>query len=136
MLGLGACIVSGGTFVTRRKFSVQNFSNDCIQCNATIFQYIGELCRYLVAAPISTSDAVLRNNGGIRYAYGNGLRSDVWLAFQNRYNVGLIVEFYAATEGNTVLMNSTGQLGALGWVPRLFDFLYPVCILKVHTEEG
>jgi acyl-CoA synthetase (AMP-forming)/AMP-acid ligase II len=96
-------------------------------------QYIGELCRYLTHAPVNTKD---KEVSSIRYAFGNGLRSDVWSAFQERYSIKHIAEFYGATEGNTVLLNATGHVGALGWVPRVFDFLYPVCIIKAHSSDS
>eukprot|EP00605_Chrysophyceae_sp_TOSAG23-4_P001072 GSChrysophyteH1.ASY1.ANO1.1177.1 assembled CDS len=133
MMGVGSCIYSGACFVTRKRFSVHNFTSDVIRVQATCLQYIGELCRYLVTAPPCASDDRIRK---LRCAFGNGLRQDVWSAFKSRYHIDLIVEFYGATEGNTVLLNATGHVGALGWVPRSFDFLYPVCIISVSTEEG
>jgi len=46
---------------------------------------------------------------------------------QRRYNVGRVIEFYAATEGNVNLFNSTGKLGALGYIPvRIANALYPL----------
>ena len=133
MMGVGACLMSGACFVTRRRFSVQNFSADVLKTKATVLQYIGELCRYLASAPENKLDKQLKN---LRYAFGNGLRRDVWSAFQDRYSIKHIAEFYGATEGNTVLLNATGHVGALGWVPRAFDFLYPVCIIKIHSSDS
>ena len=62
----------------------------------------------------------------LSYALGNGMREDIWRNFQERYNVDRVVEFYSATEANVALFNSTGKVGALGCVPRILDFLYPV----------
>ncbi len=46
---------------------------------------------------------------------------------QRRYNVGRVIEFYAATEGNVNLFNSTGKQGALGYIPvRIANALYPL----------
>jgi hypothetical protein len=33
------------------------------------------------------------------------------MKFKLRYKIAKIVEFYAATEGNVVLVNNTGELG-------------------------
>ena len=85
-------------------------------------QYIGELCRYLVNAPPNPNDANLK----LQFAMGNGMRPDVWTKFMERYNVGRIVEFYGATEGNVGLFNSSGKPFSLGFVPRILDFIYPV----------
>lgn len=37
----------GATLVLKKKFSASQFWNDCRKHDITIFQYIGELCRYL-----------------------------------------------------------------------------------------
>jgi fatty-acyl-CoA synthase len=76
----------------------------------------------LINTPPNPDDSKLT----IDYAFGNGMRSDVWAAFQSRYNIKRIIEFYSATEANVALFNSVGRVGALGCVPRILDFLYPV----------
>ena len=88
-------------------------------------QYIGELCRYLVAAAPSPLDG----SQELRCAVGNGLRPEVWEKFCRRYNVAKVVEFYAATEGNTNLFNNCGVVGAVGVVP----WFAKVCFDKALT---
>ena len=51
----------------------------------------------------------------MRLACGNGLGADVWTAFQRRFRVPHILEFYAATEGNVTLFNFEGRPGAIGF---------------------
>lgn len=41
----------GITIALRRKFSASQFWNDCRKYNVTVVQYIGEIMRYLCAAP-------------------------------------------------------------------------------------
>lgn len=43
--------VPGATCVLRKKFSASQFWSDCRNNDVTIFQYIGELCRYLCNQP-------------------------------------------------------------------------------------
>ena len=50
---LAAALVNGGSVVIAEKFSASRFWSDVARWDCTIFQYIGELCRYLVAAPPS-----------------------------------------------------------------------------------
>ena len=46
---------------------------------------------------------------------GSGLRRDVWQRVVDRFGPAGILEFYAATEGNAVLANASGEkVGALG----------------------
>ena len=78
----------------------------------TGFQYIGELCRYLIAHPPSANDRDHR----IRFVVGNGLRPDVWPTFRDRFAIPRIHEFYASTEGNVILMNLDNRVGAVGRV--------------------
>lgn len=44
-------ILAGATVVLKSKFSAGQFWEDCQQHGVTVFQYIGELCRYLVNQP-------------------------------------------------------------------------------------
>lgn len=41
----------GATVVLKPKFSASQFWEDCQKHRVTVFQYIGELCRYLVNQP-------------------------------------------------------------------------------------
>lgn len=106
----------------RKKFSVKSFTSDCLKYRVVAMQYIGELCRYLLNAPVNDGDAKLQ----IKFAFGNGMRPDVWTKFKQRYNIGRIIEFYGATEGNFSLFNSTGRVGALGFLPTFARFFVPV----------
>jgi acyl-CoA synthetase (AMP-forming)/AMP-acid ligase II len=77
------------------------FWDDVATSGATVFQYIGELCRYLTNAAAHP----LERKHRLRLAFGNGLRPDVWPKFVARFGVAQVGEFYAATEGNVQLFN-------------------------------
>lgn len=110
LLGICGCIELGATCVLKKKFSATQFWNDCRKYNVTVFQYIGELCRYLCNQPESEGE----KKHGVRMAIGNGIRTDVWKEFLNRFGNIKICEFYGATEGNIFFMNYTGKVGAVG----------------------
>ena len=61
-----------------------------------VAQYIGETCRYLLAAPPRPEDKTHK----VRLMFGNGLRPQIWEEFINRFNIPQVSEFYGATEGN------------------------------------
>ena len=109
----GALLITGGSVVVRERFSAGAFSADIRRWQCTLFQYIGELCRYLLHAPPSAGEAHHR----LRLACGNGLAPAVWQPFQERYRIPRILEFYAATEGSVSLYNAEGRPGAIGRVP-------------------
>lgn len=108
--GWGASLTTGATLALRRKFSASNFWKDVRDFDATIFIYIGELCRYLLNTPPQENE----RNHRLRLAIGNGLRPDIWEKFQTRFGVPLIREFYGATEGNAPLVNFEGRPGMIG----------------------
>lgn len=109
IVGLGVCIALGSTFVLGHKFSHKTFWRDISENDATVVQYVGEVCRFLCAAPYSPYERKHR----LRMAYGNGMRPDVWERFRQRFNIPEIAEFYAATEGVGGTINTnTGRFGA------------------------
>ncbi|MCA9771719.1 MAG: AMP-binding protein, partial [Myxococcales bacterium] len=109
-IGWGSALSTGAAVALRRKFSAHNFWRDVRHFDATAFLYIGELCRYLLNTPPVEGEASHR----LRVGVGNGLRPDIWRAFQERFNVPLIREFYGATEGNAPVMNFQGRPGMVG----------------------
>jgi fatty-acyl-CoA synthase len=126
VVAIGALLTRGGSVVIREKFSVREFWDDVTRWNCTLFQYIGELCRYLVQAPPHPRERAHR----LRLACGNGLRADVWRKFQSRFDVPRILEFYAATEGNVSLYNVEGKIGAVGRVPPFLTHRFPLALVK------
>jgi fatty-acyl-CoA synthase len=131
VVATGALLVKGGSVVIREKFSAAAFWDDVARHDCTMFQYIGELCRYLVNAPPQANETRHR----VRLACGNGLRPDIWSAFQQRFRIPRIVEFYAATEGNVTLFNFEGRPGAIGRLPRLLERRFPVRIVKFDVAR-
>ena len=75
---VGLAFFSGGALILKRKFSVHEFWSDIHNYGATMFEYIGELCRYLLNAPPSP----LERGHKIRAITGNGLRPEIWREFQ------------------------------------------------------
>ena len=128
----GATLIGGGAVVIREKFSASQFWDDIIRWDCTIFQYIGELCRYLLHAPPSISERHHR----IRMACGNGMAADVWDAFKNRFQVPQILEFYAATEGGVSLFNVEGKRGAIGHIPPYLAHRFSPPLVVFDVEKG
>ncbi len=133
VVATGAVLVRGGLVVIRDKFSVSEFWNDVINWDCTLFQYIGELCRYLANAPEQPREKQHR----LRLCCGNGLRADIWQKFQDRFAIPKILEFYAATEGNVSLYNVEGKVGAIGRIPSFLAHRFPLALVKsdLATQE-
>jgi fatty-acyl-CoA synthase len=131
VVATGAMLLKGGSVVIREKFSASQFWPDVGRWDCTVFQYIGELCRYLLAAPPHP----LERSHRLRLACGNGLREAVWRPFQARFAIPRILEFYAATEGTFSLYNAEGRPGAVGRVPPFLRHRFPAAIVRLD-EDG
>ncbi|MBV9563025.1 MAG: long-chain-acyl-CoA synthetase [Bradyrhizobium sp.] len=125
-------LFAGGSVVLAERFSASRFWPDIARFDCTIFQYIGELCRYLLSAPPSE----LERQHRLRLACGNGLRGDIWEAFQARFAIPRMLEFYAATEGNFSLYNVEGKPGAIGRIPPLLAHRFPAAIVQVDIDSS
>jgi fatty-acyl-CoA synthase len=120
----GAVLLAGGAVILREKFSASRFWDDVTECGATIFQYIGELCRYLLNSPGEPAPHHMR------LICGNGLSADVWEKFQARFHIPQVLEFYAATEGNFSLYNAEGKVGAIGRVPGFLKHRFDIALIR------
>ncbi|XP_071583237.1 long-chain fatty acid transport protein 3 [Heliangelus exortis] len=132
LLGIVGCIGIGATCVLKEKFSASQFWDDCRAEGVTVFQYIGELCRYLVNQPQRPGE----REHGLRLLVGSGLRPDVWRSFQRRFGDVRIVETYGMTEGNVTLFNYTGTLGAVGRGSFIYKLISPFEIIRYDITEG
>nr|AOW69619.1 long-chain fatty acid transport protein 6 [Lateolabrax japonicus] len=126
LIGIGGTIELGATCVLKKKFSASQFWKDCRQYNVTIFQYIGELCRYLCNQPKTELDKVHK----VRMGVGNGLRQDVWRDFQNRFGNIKMCEVYGSTEGNLCFMNHIGKIGTVGRSNFIYKLLFKYDLVK------
>jgi fatty-acyl-CoA synthase len=127
-----ASLAGGGAVVLRERFSASTFWQDVVQERCTLFQYIGELCRYLLNAPSRSEETQHQ----LRLACGNGLRAEVWLPFQERFRIPQILEYYAATEGNFSLYNCEGRAGSVGRIPPFLSHRVPVALVKFDVDAG
>ena len=130
VVATGATLVGGGAVVLRERFSASSFWQDVVAERCTVFQYIGELCRYLLASPPQAQES----QHALRLACGNGLRGDVWREFERRFRIPQILEYYAATEGNFSLYNCEGRAGAIGRIPPFLAHRLPVALVKFDLE--
>ncbi len=132
VVAIGSVLVKGGSVVIRERFSASRFWDDIADWDCTLFQYIGELCRYLVNAPQHPKET--RHH--LRLCCGNGLRSDVWSKFESRFRIPQIIEFYASTEGNVSLYNCEGTPGAIGRIPSFLAHRSNLALIKFDIEAA
>ena len=131
LVATGSVLLNGGSVVIREKFSAREFWDDVVRHECTLFQYIGELCRYLVHSPPNPNETKHR----LRMACGNGLRPDLWAEFKTRFRIPHILEFYGATEGNVNIFNFEGKQGAVGRIPWFVAHRFPVAVVRFNVEQ-
>ncbi|CAG5928905.1 unnamed protein product, partial [Menidia menidia] len=131
IMGVGQCLLFGATVVIRRKFSATRFWDDCVKHKCTVIQYIGEICRFLLAQPVGSSET----HHQVRVAIGNGLRPAVWEEFVQRFRIKKVGEFYGATECNCSLINIDGKVGSCGFSCRIMSSFYPIRLVKVKEDH-
>ncbi|XP_022901811.2 long-chain fatty acid transport protein 4-like isoform X1 [Onthophagus taurus] len=131
-MSTGQMLIYGSTLITRKKFSASSYFPDCKKYNATVAQYIGEMCRYVLATTRSESDKAHK----VRLIYGNGLRPQIWPEFVTRFNIPRVAEFYGATEGNANIVNIDNTVGAIGFISRIIPKIYPISIIRCDPATG
>ena len=130
-LGMAGSLMFGATQVLKRKLSVSEFWDDVSDYGVTKFVYIGELCRYLLAAPPHPRE----KGHSLAIGFGNGLRGEVWGPFVERFGLKEMREFYGSTEGNVSFLNLDGTIGAIGRLPEWVEDRLGVKIVKFDVVE-
>jgi fatty-acyl-CoA synthase len=132
VVATGALLARGGSVLIRDRFSLRHFWDDVSAGDCTMFQYIGELCRYLLNAPEHPRERAHR----LRLCCGNGLQADIWKRFQDRFAVPRILEFYASTEGNVSLYNVEGKIGSIGRIPPFLASRFALALVQFDPATG
>jgi fatty-acyl-CoA synthase len=126
----GLALAVGGSAYIREKFSASAFWGDCVAQKCTLFVYIGELCRYLMNSPQKPEERQHK----VRACVGNGLRPDIYEAFQKRFGLRAVYEFYGSTEGNAVMLNFDFRPGAIGRIPSWAAARFPVSLVAYDLD--
>ncbi|ELU00792.1 hypothetical protein CAPTEDRAFT_99118 [Capitella teleta] len=126
VIALGWVIRKGATLAVGKRFSASRFWEDCRKHNATMVQYVGEVCRYLLARPESPDD----KRHSVVKAAGNGLRADIWEEFKRRFHISRIFEIYGASEGQIGLVNNYQKCGSVGRMSPLLQRIRNAYFIK------
>ncbi len=87
VVATGALLARGGSVVIREKFSATEFWNDIAKWDCTLFQYIGELCRYLLDTEAhSAAPAAF----GLRQRIARGRLGKIPAKIRNSENSGIL----------------------------------------------
>ncbi|MFW9822987.1 MAG: long-chain-acyl-CoA synthetase [Candidatus Thorarchaeota archaeon] len=124
-LGWAAAVGAGAAVALSRRFSVSRFWDDIRKFDATAFNYVGEMCRYLINQPVSSKDS----QNKVKTIIGNGLRPDIWMDFKKRFTITRVAEFYGASEIGITFSNSLNFDCTVGYCAS------PYAIVKFDYNE-
>lgn len=110
---VSTALASGSAIFIRRRFSASRFWSDIRAHRITIFQYVGEICRYLLNRP---EEAAEKNNS-LRCMLGAGLTADTWTRWVKRFGELDVYEGWGATEANAAVINLDNYIGSCGRIP-------------------
>jgi fatty-acyl-CoA synthase len=110
---VATALCAGSAIAVRRKFSRREFWPDVRRHGVTVCQYVGEICRYLLAEPPRPEDRA----HSLRKMIGAGLGAESWNRWIGRFGHMDIYEGWGATEANTNIINVDNRAGSCGRVP-------------------
>ncbi|MEY2472608.1 MAG: putative long chain acyl-CoA synthase [Actinomycetota bacterium] len=111
LTSIGGAIAGGARIALTRSFEPETFWDEVRRYGITVVSYTWAMCGVLVDAPVDPFE----RDHPIRLFIGSGMPSGLWRRVLERFAPAKVVEFYASTEGEAVLVNLGGQkVGAKG----------------------
>jgi putative long chain acyl-CoA synthase len=112
---VGGALVSGARLAmaepTGGVFRAERFWEDVRRYGVSVVFYTGAMLGVLANAPRTPAE----QHHPIRLFAGSGMPLAIWRRVRERFHPARVVEFYASTEGNAVLVNVTGKkVGSVG----------------------
>ena len=103
--------VPGGESSPHRDIDPEAFWDEARRYGVTVASYTWTLLRDLVNAPPNPAE----RHHAIRLFIGSGMPRGLWRRVEERFAPARVLEFYASTEGEAVLVNLSGKKpGSLG----------------------
>lgn len=111
MVCVSGALVSGARLAMTTDFEPEVFWQEVRRYGVNVVFYTGAWCHTLVNAPETRAE----HHHPIRLFAGSGMPKGVWKRVMDRFAPVQVVEFFASTEGNAVLVNLTGKkAGSVG----------------------
>ena len=111
MVSLGGAIAGGARIALARDFDPATFWDEVRRYGVTVGSYTWTMLRDLLEAPPHPNE----QHHPVRLFMGSGMPKGLWRRVAERFAPAGVVEFYASTQGEVVLVNVTGKkVGAMG----------------------
>ncbi|MEW2358358.1 AMP-binding protein [Spirillospora sp. NPDC029432] len=111
MMSLGGAAVGGARLALASAYDPETFWDEARRYGATVASYTWTSLRDLVNAPPHPGE----RHHPVRLFIGSGMPRGLWRRVEERFAPARVLEFYASTEGEAILVNLGGKKpGALG----------------------
>ncbi|MWA05229.1 AMP-binding protein [Actinomadura sp. LD22] len=111
LMSLGGAVAGGARLALAAGYDPATFWDEARRYGVTVASYTWTLLRDLVNAPPNPAERY----HAVRLFIGSGMPRNLWRRVEDRFAPARVLEFYASTEGEAVLVNLSGKKpGSLG----------------------
>ncbi|MEU8798625.1 AMP-binding protein [Spirillospora sp. NPDC048819] len=111
LMSLGGAVAGGARLALASAYDPETFWDEARRYGVTVASYTWMLLRDLVNAPPNPAE----RHHAVRLFIGSGMPRGLWRRVEDRFAPARVLEFYASTEGESVLVNLSGKKpGSLG----------------------
>ncbi|MFI0357875.1 alpha/beta fold hydrolase [Actinomadura sp. 9N407] len=111
MMSLGGAVAGGARLALASAYDPETFWDEIRRYGVTVASYTWTSLRDLVNAPPHPGE----RHHPVRLFIGSGMPRGLWRRVEERFAPARVLEFYATTEGEAILVNLSGKKpGALG----------------------
>ncbi|WP_243718586.1 AMP-binding protein [Actinomadura sp. KC06] len=111
LMSLGGAVAGGARLALASAYDPETFWDEARRYGVTVASYTWMLLRDLVEAPPNPAE----RHHAVRLFIGSGMPRGLWRRVEDRFAPARVLEFYASTEGESVLVNLSGKKpGSLG----------------------
>ena len=111
LTGIGGALAGRARLAMTKGFDPETFWSEVRRYGATAVTYTWTMAADMLEAPAAGRDA----HHPIRLFIGSGMPQSLWRRVEDRFAPAKVLEFYASTEGDAVLVNVSGdKVGSLG----------------------
>src|SRR5690606_12045150 len=130
LMSLGGAVAGGARLALADGYSPETFWEEARRYGVTVASYTWLLLRDLVEAPPDPAE----RHHAVRLFIGSGMPRGLWRRVEERFAPARVLEFYASSEGEAVLVNLSGRKpGSLG---RPLPGSAPVRPARYDLEAG
>ncbi|TDB91052.1 AMP-binding protein [Actinomadura sp. 7K534] len=111
LMSLGGAVAGGARLALAGGYDPATFWDEARRYGVTVASYTWLLLRDLAEAPPDPAE----RHHAVRLFIGSGMPRGLWRRVEDRFAPARVLEFYASTEGESVLVNLSGKKpGSLG----------------------